>query len=84
VSAGTSEKIGPAFAGVSRAHAQALHVIEDAFFVTHRMRILKLASKARLATIYGHRAFVDEGGLMSYGPNFGDLYRRAAGYVDTH
>jgi putative ABC transport system substrate-binding protein len=59
-------------------------VIEDAFFVTHRMRILKLASKARLATIYGHRAFVDAGGLMSYGPNFGDLYRRAAGYVDTH
>jgi putative ABC transport system substrate-binding protein len=48
------------------------------------MTLLKLASKARLPAIYGHRAFVDEGGLMSYGPSAGDLFRRSAGYVDTH
>ena len=82
VSARTPEEIGPAFSAVSRAHAQALYVIEDAFFFTHRTTLLKLASKARLPVIYGERHFADEGGLMSYGPNFGDLFRRSAGYVD--
>ena len=46
------------------------------------MTLLKLASKARLPAIYGAEKFADEGGLMSYGPNFGDLFRRSAGYVD--
>ena len=78
----TPEEFGPAFSAVSRAHAQALYVIEDAFFFTHRTTLLKLASKARLPAIYGEREFADEGGLMSYGPNFGDLFRRSAGYVD--
>ena len=78
----TPEEIGPAFSAVSRAHAQALYVIEDPLFFTHRMTLLKLASKARLPAIYGEREFADAGGLMSYGPNFGDLFRRSAGYVD--
>jgi putative ABC transport system substrate-binding protein len=82
VSARTLKEIGPAFSAVSQGHAQALYVIEDAFFVTHRMTLLKLASKAGLPAIYGHRAFVDEGGLMSYGPSVGDLFHRSAGYVD--
>jgi len=82
VSARTPEAIGPAFSAVSRAHAQALYVIEDAFFVIHRTTLVKLASKARLPAIYGHRAFVDASGLMSYGPSVGDLFRRSAGYVD--
>jgi putative ABC transport system substrate-binding protein len=46
------------------------------------MTLLKLASKARLPGIYAERNFVDEGGLMSYGPNLGDVFRRSAGYVD--
>ena len=82
VSARAPEEIGPAFSAVSRAHAQALYVIEDAFFVIHRRALVKLASKAPLPATYGHRAFVDEGGLMSYGPSPGDLFRRSAGYVD--
>src|SRR5262249_9817196 len=41
-----------------------------------------LASKDRLPTMYWARHYTDEGGLMSYGPNFGDLMRRSAGYVD--
>ena len=44
--------------------------------------LIKLASKARLPAIYGFRLYVDEGGLMSYGPNYADLLRRSAGYVD--
>jgi len=82
VSARTPEEIGPAFSAVNRAHAQALYFIEDAFFFTYRTTILKLALKARIPVIYGYREFADEGGLMSYGPNRGDLLRQAAGYVD--
>ena len=49
---------------------------------TNRVRINTLAVGARLPTMYGFREFVEAGGLMSYGPNFPDLYRRAADYVD--
>lgn len=78
----TPEEIDSAFSAVSRAHAQALYVIEDPLFTTHRATLVKLASKARLPAIYGDRHFADEGGLMSYGANYGDLVRRSAGYVD--
>ncbi len=82
VSARTPAEFGPAFSAVSRAHAQALYVIQDASFFTYRMTLLKLASKARLPAVYAPREFADEGGLMSYGTNRGDLYRRSAAYVD--
>ena len=82
VGARVPEEIDPAFSAVSRAHAQALYVIEGGFFFAHRTTLLNLASKARLPAIYGEREYVDEGGLMSYGANFGDLWRRSAGYVD--
>jgi putative ABC transport system substrate-binding protein len=78
----TREEIVPAFAAVRRAHAQALYVMEDAFFFTHRTTLVELASRARLPAIYGEARFVSEGGLMSFGTNFGDLYLRAATYVD--
>ena len=82
VSARTPEELGPAFSTVSRAHAQALYVIDDAFFFTHRTILLKLAWKARLPVIHGERNFPDAGALMSYGIYVEDLYRRSAGYVD--
>ena len=78
----TPEQFDPAFSAISRAHAQALYVMDDPFFFIHRMTLLKLASKARLPTMYGLRQYVDAGGLMSYGTNYGDLMRRSAGYVD--
>jgi putative ABC transport system substrate-binding protein len=46
------------------------------------MTLLKFASKAGLPTMSGLKQFVDAGALMSYGPNFGDMFRRSAGYVD--
>ena len=82
VAARTPEEFGPAFSAVSRAHAQALYVIADAFFVNRRAMLVKLASKARLPAIYGFRLYVDEGGLMSYGASYADQLRRSAGYVD--
>jgi putative ABC transport system substrate-binding protein len=56
--------------------------LDDAQFVVHRKTLVKLASTARLPTIYGERQFVEEGGLMSYGANYAEHWRRAAGYVD--
>jgi putative tryptophan/tyrosine transport system substrate-binding protein len=52
------------------------------FFLTHRDRIVAFAAKHRVPAIYGFRAFADAGGLMSYGLNLPDLWRRAATYVD--
>src|SRR5918995_1179761 len=51
-------------------------------FFAERKRIVNLAAKHRLPAIYFQKEFVDEGGLMSYGADYNDLYRRAAGYVD--
>jgi putative ABC transport system substrate-binding protein len=59
-----------------------LYPIGDALFTAHRRALLQLASKERLPTIYWAREFAEEGGLMSYGPNYADLYRRSVGYVD--
>jgi putative ABC transport system substrate-binding protein len=52
------------------------------FFLAERKRIVELAAKHRLPAIYSQKEFVDEGGLMSYGADYTDLYRRAAVYVD--
>ena len=51
-------------------------------FFAERKRIVELAGKYRFPAIYFQKEFVDEGGLMSYGVDYNDLYRRAAGYVD--
>jgi len=51
-------------------------------FFAERKRIVELAAKYRFPAIYFQKEFVDEGGLMSYGVDFDDLFRRAAGYVD--
>jgi putative ABC transport system substrate-binding protein len=64
------------------AHAGALTVLPSTILFSERRRIVDLAAKNRLPTIYVTREFVDAGGLMSYGPNFVDLFRRAATYVD--
>jgi putative ABC transport system substrate-binding protein len=82
VPARTPEDFGPAFSAVNRMHSQALYVLDDAFFFTHRMTLLDRASKARLPVVYGERNFPDAGALMSYGIYVEDLFRRSAGYVD--
>ena len=76
------EEIAPAFSAIRRARAQALYVIGDGLSVSHRALLVELASKDRLPTMFWARHYTDEGGLMSYGPNFADLMGRSAGYVD--
>jgi putative ABC transport system substrate-binding protein len=76
-----AEDIAPAIEAL-KDRADALYVVGDALVITHRVRINTLALIARLPTIYVVREYVEAGGLMSYGPNFPDLFRRAADFVD--
>jgi putative ABC transport system substrate-binding protein len=76
-----AEEIALAFDAL-KGRAEALYVCGDPLVFAHRIRINTLALGARLPTMYGPREHVDAGGLISYGPNFSDLYRRAADYVD--
>ena len=65
-----------------RERAGAAVLLSSAFFASERTRIVGLAAQHRLPTLYEHRGFVDAGGLMSYGPDMRDVFRRAADYVD--
>ena len=76
-----ADDIAPAF-DAFKGRAEALYVVGDPLVSTNRVHINTLALGARLPTIYGQRSNVEAGGLISYGPNFPDLFRRAAGYVD--
>jgi putative ABC transport system substrate-binding protein len=76
-----AEDITPALEALTGG-ADALYVTNDPLTNTNRVRINTLALGARLATIHGLREYVEAGGLMSYGPNIPDLFRRAGDYVD--
>jgi putative ABC transport system substrate-binding protein len=74
--------IDNAFLAINKERAQALIVIPSVLYIEHRERIIKHAAKNRLPAIYFQRIFVENGGLMSYAPDFADEFRRAAVYVD--
>jgi len=76
-----AEDIAAAFEALT-GRAEALYVVLDPLTNTNRVRINTLALAARLPTMHGFREFVEAGGLMSYGADLLDLYRRAADYVD--
>jgi putative ABC transport system substrate-binding protein len=67
---------------MTRERAGALSVLTTVMFVAERRRLVDLAAKNRLPTVYPWREAVDAGSLMSYGVSIPDLYRRAATYVD--
>jgi putative tryptophan/tyrosine transport system substrate-binding protein len=71
-----------AFALTAQARPDALLVLGDALISMHRQRIAELAAQHRLPAMYGRREYVEAGGLMSYGVDFRDNFRRAATYVD--
>src|SRR6266568_3382017 len=71
-----------AFSEITRVRADALTVLPSPMLNTERRRLVDLAAKNRLPAVYEWREYVDAGGLMAYGPNLADLYRRAATYVD--
>jgi putative ABC transport system substrate-binding protein len=76
-----AEDIAPAFEAL-KGRAEALYVVGESLINTNRVRINTLSLRARLQTMHPARELVEAGGLMSYGPNFLDLFRRAADYVD--
>ena len=71
-----------AFRAANSKRGGALFTLTDTLTITHQSRIVDLATKRGLPTLFQTRDFVDAGGLISYGPNDADLYRRAATYVD--
>jgi putative tryptophan/tyrosine transport system substrate-binding protein len=76
-----AQDITPAFEAL-KGRADALYVCIDPLVNTNRIRINTLALGARMPTMHGFRDYVEAGGLMSYGANYPDLFRRAADYVD--
>jgi putative ABC transport system substrate-binding protein len=71
-----------AFEAAERERADAVITIEDALLIDNGKHIAELATKSRLPTMNGIKEFVSVGGLMSYGADTTDQFRRAAGYVD--
>ena len=76
-----AEDISPAFEAL-KGRADALYPVGDALVNTNRIRIMTLAVGERVPAVCGLREYAEAGGLMSYGPSFTDLFRRAAEFVD--
>jgi putative ABC transport system substrate-binding protein len=76
-----AEDIAPIFEAL-KGRADEFYVCGDSLLDTNRTRIITLATSMRLPTMSDFPEYVEAGGLMSYGPNFPDMFRRAAGYVD--
>jgi putative ABC transport system substrate-binding protein len=71
-----------AFQAAREGRAQAIHVLPSPFFNAHRRALIKLAEIHRLPALYEFRQYVEDGGLMSYGVDIRDMYRRSASFVD--
>jgi putative tryptophan/tyrosine transport system substrate-binding protein len=82
IEARTPAELDKAFATMVRARVGGVLVMSDPMFSNEARRLAQLASTSGLPAIYGFRISVDAGGLMSYGPDFSDLFYRAAAYVD--
>ena len=76
------DELETAFEAATREHANALITFAHAFTIFNSRRIIELAAQRGLPAMYGLKEFVDDGGLMAYGPNLRASYRRAAYYVD--
>ena len=76
------EEIEDALTTIVREQPGALLVLADRLFLHHRTRIMDFAAQRRLPGVHAYRELVEAGGLMSYGPSYADMHRRAASYVD--
>lgn len=76
-----TDDIAPALVAI-KGHADAMYVVGDPLTFVHRTQINTLAISERLPTVFSVREYVEAGGLMSYGPSFPTLFRRAGDYVD--
>jgi putative ABC transport system substrate-binding protein len=78
----TGEQLGEAFATIRRERAGGLLVLADRLFLHHRARIMDFATQNRLPGVHAYVELVEAGGLMSYGPSYAGMHRRAAYFVD--
>ena len=76
------EEFGNAFSVIANERPDALTVMADRFILTHRAQIIAFGTKSRLPGMFPYWEFVEEGGLMAYGPSYADMFRRSATYVD--
>ena len=77
-----SADIDKAFGMIAKEHADAILAFPDPITMSHRTQIAEFALKRRLPSVFGWKDYVEAGGLMSYGPNLGESWRRVAVYVD--
>ena len=82
VSVSEPEQFDHAIAALSRGGAEAIIVAPDPMFNEHRATLVQLIGRSRLPAIYMETGFVAAGGLLSYGPNLADMFRKSADYVD--
>jgi putative tryptophan/tyrosine transport system substrate-binding protein len=78
----TPDNLEAAFQDLARQEVNAVIVLQTSMLVTERRRIAALAATARIPAIYGYREHVDDGGLISYGVDLRECFRRGAYYVD--
>jgi putative ABC transport system substrate-binding protein len=83
LNAGSNDEIDAAFADIARHRAEALFVFGDGFFSSRRVQLATLAARDRLPASYSQRAYVEAGGLMSYGPDFADSFRQVGIYTGS-
>jgi len=82
VEAQGSSDFASAFSAMTKDRAGGLIALTSSMFFAHRTRIVELAAQSRLPAVYGVKEFPEAGGLMAYGPNLRESFRRAATYVD--
>ena len=78
----SSEELDRAFAAIVKERPDALLILADRVFLHNRDRMMGFAAEHRLPSVNAYREVVEAGGLMSYGPSYEDMHRRAAEYVD--
>jgi len=78
----TAQELDPAFVAIVKERPGAFIVLADRIFLHNRGRIVDFAARHRLPAVYAYRELVEAGGLMSFGPNYADMHRRAATFVD--
>jgi putative ABC transport system substrate-binding protein len=82
VEARSPDQLVRVFDAITGARAAALLVLTDSMFLGQRRQLVELAASSRVPAIYSQREFVDDGGLIAYGPSLADMFRRAATHVD--
>ena len=82
VAVGVAEDLDAAFATLGKDKPQALIILADRIFLHNRARLMDFATQNRLPGVCAYRELVEAGGLLSYGPSYEDLHRRAATYAD--